>query len=129
MEEAIEDLVPIGEYETLIKRIQRSERLNTILFFSILAVTFLGFITVGIHTYRYEKRIHGIVNEFKRDVLVVAANQNAAIQDLNQVVLNRDWINYQRLSLEQLQKFYELTELDSTTIGDTGRSNAGVGGK
>jgi hypothetical protein len=129
MEGGIEEVVPIGEYETLMKRIQRSERLNGILFFSILVVTFLGFITIGIHTYRYERQVFQLVKEFKRDVAVVVANQNAAIGDLNQVVLNRDWLNYQRLSLEQLQDFYELAEADTTELSDVGNPKVGVGGK
>jgi len=129
MEEEIEDLIPIGDYQTLLKRIQRSERLNSILFFSILIVSFVAFIAVGIHTYRFEKRLQRAVGEFQRDVLVVTANQNAAIQDLNRVVLNRDWINYQRLSLKQLQNFYELTEIDSISLGKNGETTDGVGGK
>jgi len=128
MEGEIEDVIPVGEYEMLMKRIRRSERLNSLLFFSIMAVTFLAFIAIGLHTYRYEKRLQRVVSEFKRDVQVVAANQNAAIQDLNQVVLNRDWINYQRLSLKQLQNFYELTDFEAVSFGEHAQNN-GVGGK
>lgn len=129
MEDGIEEVIPIGEYETLMKRIQRSERLNGILFFSILIVTFLGIVAIGVHTYRYENQVHQLVKEFKRDVAIVVANQNAAIGDLNQVVLNRDWLNYQRLSLEQLQDFYELAETDTTEFSDFGNPKEGVGGK
>ena len=132
MEEMIEDLIPIGEYDSLIKRIKWSERLNILLCVTIIFVTFIAFIAIGAHTYQYEKRLHQAVEGFKNDVMALTMVQNAAISDLNQVVLDKTWINFQRISLEQLQDFSNLSDYGKKpepvmmiSAGDTD----GVGGK
>jgi hypothetical protein len=124
------DWIPIGNYESLIKRIKWSERLNLILFFSVLLVSFGAFIAIGAHTYQYEMRLEQTVKTFKEDVLAVTGDQNIAIGELNRVVLDRDWITYQRVTLEQLKDFCDLRdeELDTILIVDES-SDESVGGK
>ena len=132
MEEMVEDLIPIGEYDSLIKRIKWSERFNILLCVTVLFVTFMAFIAIGAHTYRYEKRLHQAVEGFKNDVMALTVAQNAAISDLNRVVLDKTWINFQRISLEQLQDFSTLSDYGKKpepvmviSAGDV----EGVGGK
>ncbi len=131
MEEIVEDLIPIGDYESLIKRIKWSERLNILLFMGVLFVSFLAFIAIGAHTYRYEKRLHQAVKGFKNDVMALTMAQNAAINDLNRVVLDKTWINFQRISLEQLQDFSNLRDYgkkpEPAMVISTG-DGEGVGG-
>ena len=42
--------------------------------------------------------------------MALTVAQNAAISDLNRVVLDKTWINFQRISLEQLQDFSSLLD-------------------
>jgi hypothetical protein len=116
MEEKIEDLIPVRDYDGLMKKLKWSERLNVLLFLSILVAVFFTFIAIGLHTYQYEKRLDQSLNEFKEDVLALTGDQNLAIRDLNSVVRDRNWINFQRMSLEQLQGFCDLREDDPTEI-------------
>ena len=132
MEEIVEDLIPIGDYDSLIKRIKWSERLNIFLFITVLFISFMAFIAIGAHTFRYEKRLHQAVNGFKNDVMALTVAQNAAISDLNRVVLDKTWINFQRISLEQLQDFSSLLDYgkkpEPVMVISTGDVE-GVGGK
>ena len=124
------DWIPIGNYEKLIKRIKWSERLNLILFISVLLVSFGAFIAIGAHTYQYELRLEQTVKSFKDDMLAITGDQNIAIGHLNRIVLDRNWINYQRVTLEQLKDFSDLREEDSdTNLIVDGTDEAGVGGK
>jgi hypothetical protein len=124
------DWIPIGNYETLIKRIKWTERLNLVLFVTVLLVSFGAFIAIGAHTYQYEKRLDHAVKTFKEDVLAVTGDQNIAINELNRVVLDRDWVNYQRVTLEQLKGFCDLREEDPKTIVIVNsKDENGVGGK
>ena len=124
------DWIPIGNYEKLIKRIKWSERLNLILFISVLLVSFGAFIAIGAHTYQYELRLEQTVKSFKDDMLAITGDQNISIGHLNRIVLDRNWINYQRVTLEQLKDFSDLREEDSdTNLIVDGTDEAGVGGK
>jgi hypothetical protein len=130
MEEIIEDLIPVQEYDHLIKRIKWSERLNVLLFFSILLVSFLAVAAVGVHTYQYEKRLHLAFKDFKTDVLALTGDQNIAIGNLNRVVADRNWVNFQRVSLEQLKGFCDLRDGDPKhVIVMSTPEEDGVGGK
>ena len=132
MKETVEDLIPVGDYETLLNRIKWSERLNVLLFLSVLFVAFFAFVAVGVHTYQYEKRLQRQVNEFRQDVLAITGDQNLAIQDLNQLVSDRSWVSFQRLSIEQLNEFIHQHGYkgDSLTVTDAHALEAdGVGGK
>ena len=124
------DWIPIGNYEKLINRIKWSERLNLILFVCVLFVSFGAFIAIGAHTYQYEKRLEQTVSGFKDDILAITGDQNIAIGNLNRIVLDRNWINYQRVTLEQLKDFSDLRNenLRSNIIVD-GTREEGVGGK
>ena len=83
------DWIPIGNYESLIKRIKWSERLNLILFFSVLLVSFGAFIAIGAHTYQYEMRLEQTVKTF----LIQNNNLNTAITNLKpQYTLGRELI-------------------------------------
>jgi hypothetical protein len=130
MEEIIEDLIPVRDYDGLMKKLKWSERLNVLLFFSILCALFLAFVAIGAHTYQYEKRLDQSLQAFKEDVLALTGDQNLAIRDLNSVVRDRNWINFQRISLEQLQGFCDLREDDPTEIiVINSDEKEGVGGK
>jgi hypothetical protein len=129
MEEVIEDLIPVGEYERLIRRIKWSERLNVLLFFSILLVSFLAVLAVGVHTYQYEKKLHLAFSEFKTDVLALTGDQNIAIRNLNRVVADRNWVNFQRVSLEQLKGFCDLRDGDPEKVVVMSLQKDGIGGK
>lgn len=130
MEEIVEDLVPVDEYNLLMKKLERSERLNVLLFLSILCALFLACLAIGTHTYQYEKRLERSLKEFKQDVLALTGDQNRAIHDLNSVVLDRNWVNFQRMSLEQLQGFCDLREDDPTEIMVINfEGKEGLGGK
>ena len=124
------DWIPIGNYESLIKRVKWAERLNLVLFTCVLLVSFSAFIAIGAHTYQYEKRLEQTVKVFKEDVLAVTGDQNIAIGELNRVVLDRDWVNYQRVTLEQLKGFCDLRDDDPETVVIVGsKSDKGIGGK
>jgi hypothetical protein len=124
------DWIPIGDYESLIKRIKWSERLNLVLFMAVLVVAFGAFIAVGAHTYQYEKRLGETVKTFKEDLLAVTGDQNIAINELNKVVLDRNWVNYQRVTLEQLKGFCDLRDEDPEAIViENSKGDEGVGGK
>ncbi len=70
------------------------------------------------------------VKTFKEDVLAVTGDQNIAIGELNRVVLDRNWVNYQRVTLEQLEGFCDLRDEDPETIVlINSQSDNGVGGK
>ena len=132
MKETVEDLIPVGDYETLLNRIKWSERLNVLLFLSVLSVAFFAFVAIGVHTFQYEKRLQQNVKAFKQDVLAITGDQNLAIQDLNRVVLDRSWVSFQRLSIEQLNEFIHQHgyEGDALTVTDVHALAAdGVGGK
>jgi glutaredoxin-related protein len=62
-------------------------------------------------------------------VLALTGDQNIAIRELSKLVLDRDWVNYQRLSLKQLQHFCELRDHDpkQTRAASPKRKN-GLGG-
>jgi hypothetical protein len=124
------DWIPIGNYEKLIKRIKWSERLNLILFLSVLLISFGSFITIGAHTYHYEVRLEQTVNTFKDDILAITGDQNIAIRNLNNIVSDRNWINFQRVTLEQLKDFSDLRYEDPDMIIPVdGKTQEGVGGK
>ena len=124
------DWIPIGNYEKLIKRVKWSERLNLILFLSVLLISFGAFLAIGAHTYHYEVRLEQTVKMFKDDILAITGDQNIAIGDLNKIVSDRNWINFQRVTLEQLKDFCDLRDQDSDTIITVDETNEeGVGGK
>ena len=124
------DWIPVGNYENLVKRIRWSERLNLVLFITVLLISFGAFIAIGAHTYRYEKRLGHIVKTFKKDVLAITGDQNITIDELNRIVLDRDWINYQRVTLEQLKDFCDLRDEDPEMIViQSSERDKGVGGK
>lgn len=124
------DWIPIGNYEALIKRIKWAERLNLVLFVTLLLVSFGAFVAIGAHTYQYEKRLEHAVKTFKEDMVAVTGDQNIAIGELSRVVLDRNWINYQRVTLEQLKGFCDLRDEDPETIVIVNSKNDnGVGGK
>ena len=131
MQKRIEgDWVPIGNYESLLKRIKWSERLNLILFSTVLLVSFGAFVAIGAHTYQYEKHLEAAVKTFKEDLMLVTNDQNIAIRELNEVVLDRNWVNYQRVTLEQVKGFGDLRDEDPEAIVIVnGESDKGVGGK
>lgn len=115
-EDGIEELIPATELKALEQRIKWSSRLNVLLFFCVICASVFAFVAVGAHTYQYEQRLDRTVKEFKKDILALTGQQNIAINDLNRLVLDRDWINYQRLSLKQLQAFYNLREDEPATV-------------
>jgi hypothetical protein len=130
MEEIVEDLIPVREYDRLIKRIESSERLNAVLFYSMLLVAVFAIIAISANTYQFERRIHQTIEEFRDDVLALTSHQNIAIDDLNRIVLDRNWITFQRMSLEQLQGFCNLRDGEPMKVIVVGADNKkGAGGK
>jgi lipopolysaccharide export LptBFGC system permease protein LptF len=134
MREYVEDLVPVEDYESLLRRVKWSEKLNVILFMTVLFVSFFSFVVIGFHTYQYENRIDRSLRQFKAEILSLTGDQNSAIYDLNQIVTDKKWITFQRLSAEQLQDFFEMIEdsrdLDDIYIANSPEKNKeGVGGK
>ena len=131
MQKRIEgDWIPIGNYEGLLKRIKWSERLNLILLLTVLLISLGAFVAIGAHTYQYEKRLEAALKNFKEDVMLVTNDQNIAIRELNEVVLDRNWVNYQRVTLEQLKGFCDLRDEDPETIVIVNsESDDGMGGK
>ena len=130
MEEIVEDLIPVRDYDRLIKRIENSERLNAVLFYSMLLVAVFAIIAISANTYQFEKRIHQTIEEFRDDVLALTSHQNIAIDDLNRIVLDRNWITFQRMSLEQLQGFCNLRDGEPMKVIVVGADKKkGAGGK
>lgn len=126
---ATEELMKISDYENLLKRIEWSEKLNLLLSLGVLFIAFSAIVAIGMHTDRYERRLQNAVKEFEADVLALTGDQNIAIRELSKLVLDRDWVNYQRLSLKQLQHFCELRDHDpkQTRAASPKRKN-GLGG-
>jgi len=130
MDEIKEDLIPVRDYDRLVERIEKSERLNGVLFYSMLLISVLVFIAIAVNTFQYEKRLDQTVKEFKQNVLTLTGDQNIAIDELNRIVLDRNWITFQRMSLEQLKTFYNLRDGEAVKVIIVGADrNKGAGGK
>ena len=130
MDEIKEDLIPVRDYDRLIERIEKSERLNGVLFYSMLLVSVFVFFAIAVNTYQYEKRLDQSVREFRQNVLALTGDQNIAIEKLNRIVLDRNWITFQRMSLEQLKTFYNLREGETVKVIVVGvDKEKGAGGK
>ena len=124
------DWIPVGNYKNLVKRVRWAERLNLVLFVTVLLISFGAFVAIGAHTYRYEKRLDQTVKTFKKDILSITGDQNIAIDELKRIVLDRNWIKYQRMTLEQLKGFCDLRDEDPEMfVILNGEEDKGVGGK
>ena len=130
MDEIKEELIPVRDYDRLIERIEKSERLNGVLFYSMLLVSVFVFFAIAVNTYQFEKRLDQSVREFRQNVLALTGDQNIAIEKLNRIVLDRNWITFQRMSLEQLKTFYNLREGETVKVIVVGvDKEKGAGGK
>ena len=130
MDEIKEELIPVRDYDRLIERIEKSERLNGVLFYSMLLVSVFVFFAIAVNTYQFEKRLDQSVREFRQNVLALTGDQNIAIEKLNRIVLDRNWITFQRMSLEQLKTFYNLREGETVKVIVVGvDKKKGAGGK